>query len=303
MNAAISQVVPKRENHWRIYLLVFFITALWAGNFISVKFAVAEMSPVLAMGFRTVAAGLLMVPIFINTERSADEKKALRTDFWFLVGLGVGGITLNQLFFTLAMDHTSVAHGSLIISTTPISILVLARLMKQERLTARKIIGMLVALSGVLLIQFTPENSDGSHWLGDLFSLCGSLAFAAFTVFGKQVTSHHKSVTINAFAYFGGTLLLLPAIFWLSGGIDLGALSMRAWLSIAYMAVFPSVFCYVGYFYALNYIPASRVAVFSYLQPVMATLMAVPLLGETVSSTLVTGGCIALLGVAITQRG
>ena len=303
MNTAISQALPVRENHWRIYLMVFGITALWAGNFIAVKFAVAEMSPVLAMGFRTVAAGLLMVPIFINTERSVEEKRALRTDFWFLCVLGIGGITLNQLFFTLAMDHTSVAHGSLIISTTPISILILARLKKQERLTARKILGMLVALSGVLLIQLTPGKADGAHWVGDLFALCGSLTFAAFTVFGKQVTSHHKSVTINAFAYFGGALALLPAIFWLAGGMDLGALSTRAWLAIAYMAVFPSVLCYLGYFHALNYVSASRVAVFSYLQPVMATLMAVPLLGETVGSTLIAGGCIALLGVAITQRG
>ena len=78
---------------------------------------------------------------------------------------------------------------------------------------------------------------------------------------------------------------------------------MRGWMCILYMALFPSVICYVGYFYALNYIPASRVAVFAYLQPAIATLMAVPLLGESVSSALVTGGLIALVGVAITQRG
>lgn len=227
----------------------------------------------------------------------------MREDFWLLVALGVGGVTLNQLFFTMAMDHTSVAHGSLIISTTPISVLLLARLMKQERLTARKILGMLIALSGVVLIQLTPEKSSGAHWLGDLLALCGSLTFAAFTVFGKRITSRHSSITVNAFAYFGGSLAMLPLILWVGGGIDLSLLSTRAWLAIAYMAVFPSVLCYLGYFHALNYVSASRVAVFSYLQPAMATMMAVPLLGESVSSTLITGGCIALLGVAITQRG
>ena len=181
--------------------------------------------------------------------------------------------------------------------------LLLARLMKMERLSARKILGMLVALSGVVLIQLTPEKSGGAHWLGDLFALCGSLTFAAFTVFGKQITNRHNSITINAFAYFGGSFALLPLVLWLGGSIDLAALSTRAWMAIAYMAVFPSVLCYLGYFHALNYVSASRVAVFSYLQPAMATLMAVPLLGETVSSTLIIGGCIAILGVGITQRG
>ncbi|MCL4783718.1 MAG: DMT family transporter [Bryobacterales bacterium] len=303
MSAAMSQAVPVRQSHWPIYLMVFGITVMWSANFIAVKYAVEEMPAVLAMGFRTLAAGLLMVPIFTSAGRSAAEKRSLRSDFWTLVALGVGGVTLNQLFFTLAMEHTSVAHGSLIISTTPISVLLLARLMKQERLTGRKILGMLVALSGVVLIQLTPEKSSGAHWLGDLFAMCGSLAFAAFTVFGKQITKRHNSITINAFAYFAGAIVMLPLIFWAGGTLDLGALSTRAWLAIAYMAVFPSVLCYLGYFHALNYVAASRVAVFSYLQPVLATLMAVPLLGETINSALIAGGCIALLGVAITQRG
>lgn len=303
MSAAISQAIPVRESHWRIYVMVFFITALWAGNFIAVKLAIAEMPPLLAMGFRTVAAGLLMIPVFATARRTPEEQASLRSDFWFLTVLGIGGVTLNQLFFTLAMERTSVAHGSLIISTTPISILLLASLMKQERLTARKIVGMVLALSGVAFIQLTPEKAGGATFFGDLLAMCGSLTFAAFTVFGKHVTSRHKSITINAFAYFGGALLLLPVVFWLAGGMDLGALSLRAWMAIAYMAVFPSVVCYVGYFHALNYISASRVAVFAYLQPAMATLMAVPLLGESISSSLVIGGCIALLGVAITQRG
>jgi drug/metabolite transporter (DMT)-like permease len=303
VSAAISQAVPVRESHWRIYVMVFFITALWAGNFIAVKLAIAEMPPLLAMGFRTVTAGLLMIPVFATARRTPEERASLRADFWLLAVLGIGGVTLNQLFFTLAMERTSVAHGSLIISTTPISILLLASVMKQERLTARKILGMVLALSGVAFIQLTPEKAGGATLFGDLLAMCGSLTFAAFTVFGKQVTSRHKSITINAFAYFGGALLLLPIVFWLAGGMDLAALSPRAWLAIAYMAVFPSVVCYVGYFHALNYISASRVAVFAYLQPAMATLMAVPLLGETISSSLVIGGCIALLGVAITQRG
>ena len=137
MSAAISQAVPVRQSHWPIYLMVFGITVMWSANFIAVKFAVEEMPAVLAMGFRTLVAGMLMVPIFTSVERSTAEKRSLRDDFWLLVALGVGGVTVNQLFFTLAMEHTSVAHGSLIISTTPISVLLLARLMKQERLTGR----------------------------------------------------------------------------------------------------------------------------------------------------------------------
>lgn len=303
MSAAISPPLPVPQSHWRIYLMVLGITAMWAGNFIAVKWAIAELPPLLVMGVRTLLAGAMMVPVFLITTRQPAEKSMMRRQFWILAAVGVGGVTFNQLLFTLALEWTSVAHSSLIISTTPIWILLLASFMGQERLSPLKILGMMVALGGVMLIQVTPAKADGATILGDLLAFAGSLTFAAFTVFGKEVTRHHSGVTVNAFAYIGGAALLLPVVLFLGAGVDPLSVSLRGWLSILYMAVFPSVICYVGYFYALNYIPASQVAVFAYLQPAIATLMAVPLLGETVSSALVMGGIVALVGVAITQRG
>lgn len=299
----MSKSLPVAQSHWRIYLLVLGITFMWSGNFIAVKYAIAELPPLLVMGVRTIMAGILMAPVFLSAPRHPEEKVRMRQQFWILAAVGLGGVVLNQLLFTLALGKTSVAHSSLIVSTTPISILLLARLMGQERLSSLKVLGMLVALSGVALIQFTPAKSDGATVAGDLLSLSGSITFAAFTVFGKVVTRNHSGITINAFAYIGGAFALLPFVLYMGWEIDPFSISLRACLSLLYMAVFPSVLCYVGYFYALNYVPASQVAVFAYLQPAIATFLAVPLLGESISSSLVMGGAIALLGVAITQRG
>ena len=187
MSVAIGPALPVERSHWRIYVMVFVITCMWAGNFIAVKFAIAEMPPLLVMGLRTLLAGAVMLPVFLGTVRAEEQKQSLRRDFWLLAVLGVGGVTLNQLFFTLALERTSVAHGSLIISTTPISILLLASIIGQERLTKLKILGMMLALGGVALIQFTPAKSDGATVFGDFLAVCGSLTFAAFTVFGKQI--------------------------------------------------------------------------------------------------------------------
>ncbi len=303
MSAAISQPVPAERFPWRVYAVMFAITVMWSGNFVAVKYVVRELPPLLIMALRTLLAGAVMAPLFLATPRSAEQKTSMRRDFWLLAALGMAGVTLNQLFFTMALERTSVAHGSLIISTTPISILLMASLVRQERLTVLKILGMLLALSGVALIQLTPSKNGGATLLGDLLALCGSLTFAGFTVFGKHVMRNHSSITINAFAYVGGSLLLMPAVYLIGGGANFASISWGSWLTLGYMALFPSVLCYVGYFYALNYIPASRVAVFAYLQPAIATFMAVPLLGETVSSGLIVGGVIALAGVAMTQRG
>jgi drug/metabolite transporter (DMT)-like permease len=79
--------------------------------------------------------------------------------------------------------------------------------------------------------------------------------------------------------------------------------SSAAWGSLVYMALFPSVICYLIYYYALSRISASRVTAFIYLEPVLATLMAVAFLGERVSAQLVAGGTVIFAGVYLTERG
>jgi drug/metabolite transporter (DMT)-like permease len=113
------------------------------------------MPPLLIIGLRTILAGAVMLPIFLGTPRDQSQRLSLKRDFWRLALLGVGGVTLNQLFFTLALERTSVAHGSLIIATTPVSILLIASLLGQERITPLKALGMALALASVLYIQLT----------------------------------------------------------------------------------------------------------------------------------------------------
>jgi drug/metabolite transporter (DMT)-like permease len=69
------------------------------------------------------------------------------------------------------------------------------------------------------------------------------------------------------------------------------------------MAVLPSVVGSLIYYYALVYMPASRVTAFLYLQPVLATLLAIPVLGEHLTGALIGGGVMVLAGVSLTERG
>jgi drug/metabolite transporter (DMT)-like permease len=69
------------------------------------------------------------------------------------------------------------------------------------------------------------------------------------------------------------------------------------------MALFPSLVCYLIYYYALKFIAASRVSAFSYLQPLLATVMAVMVLGEEVTGGLAAGGALILSGVFVAERG
>jgi drug/metabolite transporter (DMT)-like permease len=108
---------------------------------------------------------------------------------------------------------------------------------------------------------------------------------------------------VNTVAYLGGAAAMAPLTLSLAAGFPFGTVTARGWASLLYMALFPSMVCYLIYYYALTHIPASRLSAFSYLQPLLATLLALALLGERISGGLAAGGALVLAGVYLTERG
>ena len=228
-------------------------------------------------------------------------------DWPSLLILGLFGVTLNQVFFMIGLSRTTAVHSVLIISMMPIFVLAIAASIGQERITARKATGMLIAVGGVAILNTLPSSSaglgGGPSLLGDFFVFLAAITFALFTVFGKRVSSRHTSVTVNTFSYVGGAVALAPLALWQSRGFHFTAVSASAWTSLLYMALFPSVISYLIYYHVLSQIPASRVAAFAYLQPVLATIMAVIALGERVTEPLLAGGAVIFSGVYLAERG
>jgi drug/metabolite transporter (DMT)-like permease len=98
-------------------------------------------------------------------------------------------------------------------------------------------------------------------------------------------------------------LALAPVTLWQGWAFDFARVTLAGWLAVVYMALFSSVICYLIYYYALMRIPASRVSAFSYLQPLMATLMGVVILDEHITLPLMVGGTVIFSGVWLTERG
>jgi len=286
-----------------LYTLIFLMVVFWSGNYIVGKIALREFSPLLLASLRIGFAGVFISP-FYAWERGHSSASWTRRDAPLLLFLGVFGVTLNQVFFVVGLSRTSVAHASIIIGLTPMLVLILACLRGLERMTMGKAVGMAIALAGVAALKvFEPASATGATWIGDGFTFLAALFFAIFTVSGKEVTQRFSSVTVNAFAYVGGALALAPVILWGALRHALAHISAAAWLSMLYMALFPSVLAYLIYYYALTRISASRVSAFSYLQPVFATAMGVAILGERLAASVIVGGLVILCGVCLAERG
>lgn len=291
-----------KGSHLRLYGLILLMVLMWSANFIIGKYALREVPPLLVVGIRMIGSGLLMLPIYAGYCRRIGSAGWTRRDLPLLTGLGLMGVGLNQLLFVSGLSLTSVAHAAVMIGLTPMLVLLLAAWYGLERLSRTRLAGMLIALSGVGVLQVNSAGARGATFLGDMLIFGAGLTFAVFTVRGKATMGRVGGIVVNTFGYVGTGLALLPLTLYLSRNFDYGSVSLVAWASIFYMASFPSVIGYLIYYHALERIPASRLSAFAYLQPLIATLLAIPALGEYPSRSLLMGGLLVLAGVFVAER-
>ncbi len=296
----------RAASHTLLYFLIAAMVFFWSANYIVGKIALREFPPVLLAGLRICLAGLFILPAYALSEIRNPKSEIRLRDLPMLLYLGLFGVTLNQVFFIAGLSRTSVVHSSLIIAMTPIFVLVIAAIIRQESITVRKAAGMLIAIIGVGILNALPASTApgaSPTLLGDLYVFLAGVTFAMFTVLSKTVSLRHSAITVNTFAYVCGALALAPVVIWQGQSFSYRMVSLAGWSSLLYMALFPSVICYLIYYYALSHISASRVSAFSYLQPVVATLLAALTLGERVTLPLVAGGAVIFSGVYLTERG
>ena len=284
-----------------LYALITLMVAGWSGNYIAGKIALRSFPAVLLYGMRISMAGVLILPVYWWERRKKKTWKL--ADVPLLVTLGMFGVALNQFLFVVGLSRTSVAHSAIFANMTPILVLLLASARGLEKLNWPKVAGVFVALAGVVLLRTLDNGPQGeATFAGDFITFCGSLAFAIFTVLGKPATKQHGTITVNTFAYVGGALLLAPVTWWQSMGFSFAAVPLAAWASVFYMALLPSVICYLIYYYALAHMEASRLSAFNYLLPVLATVMGIFLLDEHITLSLVLSALVIFSGIYLVER-
>jgi drug/metabolite transporter (DMT)-like permease len=292
------------------------IVAIWAVNFIAAKIGLRHI-PALAMGsFRVVLAGITLIPVYFFASRAAvfastreARKKGFSwPDVWVFVYLGFFGVVVNQLCFTMGLEFTSVSHAAVIVGMGPIYALVLAVLFGLEKATGHKVIGMSIALIGVaVLASDRGMTTPASSLLGDAIMMTGSLGFAMYMVLGKRVAGKYDALTMTAFNHFAGAVMVLPLAVHEISSVNAfhgwSEVPWQSWAALLYMAVFSSALAYVFYFWLLQYLEASQLAAFTYLLPILATILGIVWLGERGSIRQLVGGVLALGGVYWVESG
>lgn len=271
---------------------------IWGSQQVMIKWAAADIAPVMQAAFRSGIAALLVGLLICWRGGWGQVGSTWRA------GLLAGALFgLEFMFIAEGLKLTSAAHMSVFLYTAPIfTALGLHFMLPSERLRLLQWLGILLSFAGIALafaggVQL--DQIDGRTLLGDAFGVLAGLAWGATTVVvrGSRLSEAPATLTLFYQLMVGFVGLLLIAL--LSGQIGMVTLTPLAMGSVLFQGGVVSFVSYLTWFWLLRKYLASNLAVFSFITPLFGVTFGVVLLGEPLSVNFVLGAVLVLLGVVL----
>ena len=233
------------------------------------------------------------------------SEKIDRSDYWRLLGCAVFGMFINMLAFFTGLELSTPVNSSVIITLSPVLLLILSALFLKEKITGIKTIGIITGMMGALVLVLfgasTQENAPNIP-LGNILFFVNGLTYAIYLILVKPLTKKYSTITLMKWLFITGVFLNLPFTYYEFIAVD--------WLNLPGRAIWVMVFVVVGttfstYFlnlYALKTLKASTVGAFIYLQPLIAVLFAVLTGADRITPIRALAGLLIFAGVYLSTR-
>ncbi|MBI3765123.1 MAG: DMT family transporter [Ignavibacteriales bacterium] len=274
-------------NPVMVYIILLFQSLIASGTHIVAKIVVRDIEPVTLTMVRSVmaAVGLLVIAAVRKT-----NFRILREHYVSIGLLSALAIPINQFLFLTGIKYTTPANASLLYGTTPAIVLLVSHFIGKEKMTWKKSIGVAIAFCGILLVVFERGIDFRSDYtFGNGLLVIAVLAWSFYTVLGKQMIMKYGAFPTSAITMILGTVMFLPIGIIRVVDFNFSSLTMNHWMGLLYLSLGTSIFAYFLWYYALGKIEASKVAIFTNLQPILTTILAVVILGQTITTVFILG--------------
>jgi drug/metabolite transporter (DMT)-like permease len=226
----------------------------------------------------------------------------IRKEWPRVLWLALLGVVLNMGLFMVGLQKTTALNAVLVICTIPVFTYGIAVLLKREQLGPRRALGIGLALVGIVYLVYDSYQASPEHALGDLMVLGNALSYAGFLVLAKPLIERHDPLSLTTWVFLVGALVFIP--LGLLNGLrgELAAVPQEGMWWMLFIILGPSVTTYVLNAVALRHVPASTVAIFTYVQPLFTAAAAWLLLGQPLQARILPSAALVFVGVWLVAR-
>ncbi|ARN72384.1 DMT family transporter [Nonlabens tegetincola] len=283
-------------------ICAFLVALFYAFNFTAAKEVTPEhIGPYGLTLYRVLITGIIFWGLsFVFAPRTKMTLKELA----HIALAAFCGVGFNMLTFMKGLSLTSPISAAVLMVTTPILVLVLSAIFLKEKLFGIRILGILIGFSGAtfLILQSTGIGADASNpTLGNFLIFVNALSYAFYIILAKKLTQKYHVLILLRWLYFFGVLFILPFGYNEIVAFDLSSASWETLMFIGYVIVFATLGTYGLNIIAIKNLKPSVVAVFVYLQPLLATIIAVSLDKDTITWQKIAAGIMIFSGVFLSS--
>ena len=268
--------------------------SVWGGMFVAVKIAVEYIPPIPLVWMRYIVAFIVLAAVVVYQR---ENLKIARKDIALLLSIGVIGHTISIVTQEYGTMFSSAQMGSVITSATPAFMLIFAAWLLKEKMTVRKILSIILATVGVILIAGV-DSMDMSKQLGAFCSTVAALTWALMSVMLKLIPSRYSPLQINFYAVLTAIICLTP--------VNLPTVSALPWDKIlqpeiigcvVYMGAISTSIAFLLWNKGLLLMEAGASGLFFFFQPIVGTFLGWFILDEQITLSFWIGSLLIFIGV------
>jgi drug/metabolite transporter (DMT)-like permease len=305
MSASDHTSGARASGNWlanQPYLLLSITALCWAGNAIVGRLAAGHIPPVTLSFLRWSLAFLVVLPIAWSHLKR--DWAAIRGKLGTMIVLSITGIGIFNTLQYWALEYTQALNTLLLQSAGPLFVAVWSLVLLGVRLTLAQACGIVVSLTGVLVILLhgdltTLKSIEFNK--GDLIFTVALVIFGLYSVLTLKRPEIH-GLSFVAFTFGCGAACLIPFLIWELLTRPVMQLTGNNLLMLFYVAVFPSTIAYLCFNRGIQLIGANRAAPFFHVVPVFGSVMAIVFLGERPQLFHIIGFALVLTGVFVASR-
>lgn len=303
---SISQTISMKscsQSSTPALLAALAAVTIWGASPAATAVAGRSISPELIGGLRTLIAGIMLLPLLLRFRDRFPSAWPARLE---LVAGGLSGFMAYPLLLSIGVLKTSVTHASMILAAAPIFTGLLSFLITSRWPKALWWGGAVVSLAGIVVLinSRSPAGATGmsATLLGDGLVLLAVLFASVGYIFGGRCSSRMGQWPATAWSIAIGALAFAPFTIPLATGFDWSSPSLFQLSALVFLVLLVTIVGYALWFYALGEAGAAAVAPLQFLQPVVGIVIAVSLLGETISLNFIISGALIVFGVWMARR-